>query len=67
MNGYKVIRKSSAVVFACDKCDHRIELVKFGLGARPSARTLGAAEMNAHIKKAHPTTIVTEKLDIFVR
>ena len=54
MKGYKAIRRASGVVFACDACDHRIELVKFGLGAAAKSRTLGAAEMNKHIAEAHP-------------
>jgi hypothetical protein len=55
MKGYRVIRRSSGLVFACDKCEHRIELAQFGLGAQAKARTLGAAEMNKHIAEAHPT------------
>ena len=56
MKGYRVIRRSSGLVFACDACDHRVELAKFGVGTRPAARTLGAAAMNKHIAEAHPKT-----------
>ena len=56
MDGYRVvIAKGGHTVFKCDKCEFSVELKKFGLLRETgAARTLGAEEMNAHIRDKHP-------------